>query len=147
MGFSPCLRTRQQPLLSGFCHSALYLQYLELSQAVTAQRERHFPPPGKVHKTLRHPVVTSLLSPSKTTSQELSQTSCSRKPPLPDELHCCCNQLQLIWSTYNQHGTKTKVPREHLLQSELEREQDQNWRGGDPTVHVHDMNCADKPQT
>lgn len=105
-GFSPCLRTRKQSLLSGFCHSALHLQCLGLSQAVTA----HIPSPGKVHKTLRHPVVTSLLSPSKRSSQELSQTRCSGKPPLPAELHCCCNELQLTWSTYKKDGTKIQVP-------------------------------------
>lgn len=109
-GFSPCLRTCQQSLLSEFCHSALYLQCLGLSQAVTAQQERHIPPPGKVHKTLRHSVVTSLLSPSKMSHQKLSQTSCSREPHLPAELHCCCNELQLSWSTYNKDSTKTQVP-------------------------------------
>lgn len=101
-GFSPCLRTHKQSLLSGFCHSALHLQCLGLSQAVTAQWERHTPPPEKVRKTLRYPTMTSLLSPSKRSSQKLSQTRCREQPPppLPAELHCCCNELQLTWSTY-----------------------------------------------
>lgn len=55
--------------ISSFCTLPLVLRF---SQAVTAQWERHIPSPGKVHKTLRHPVVTPLLSPSKTSSQELS---------------------------------------------------------------------------
>lgn len=109
-GFSPCLRTHQQSPLSGFCNSALYLQCSGLSQAVTAQWERHIPPPQKVHKTPRHPAVTSLLSPSKTGSQELSQTRSSRKAPLSAELHCCCNELQLTWCTYSKGGTKTQAP-------------------------------------
>lgn len=100
--------------------------------------------PRKVHKTLRHSVVTSLLSPSKMSQQKLSQTSCSGEPNLPAELHCCCNELQQSWSTYNKDHKDTGS-REQLLQLELEREQGQDWRGGDPAVYVHDMNCADKP--
>lgn len=70
---------------------------------------------GEAHSTprkgtLRHSVVTSLLSPSKMSHQKLSQTSCSGEPHLPAELHCCCNELQLSWPTYNKDSTKTQVP-------------------------------------
>lgn len=30
--------------------------------------------------------------------------------PLPAKLHCCCNELQLTWSTYSKDGTKTQAP-------------------------------------
>lgn len=79
-GFSPCPRTCQQSLLSGCCHSALYLQCLGLSQAVTAQQERHIPSTGKVHKTLRHSVVISPFSSSKMSYQKLSKPAAVGSP-------------------------------------------------------------------
>lgn len=95
-GFSPCLRTHKQSLLSGFCHSALHLQCLGLSQAVTAQWERHIPPLRKGAPDLKIPTMTSLLSPSKRSSQKLSQTRC-RETPLPSQLSCIAAAMSYSW--------------------------------------------------